>query len=86
MGAEYDDASERERIAALFRQCQESSMAIDRPTGYYWIVFPGQEDRWQPGGWDNQAKMWSVMGGRDLWFEQQLVEVGEKIKQPLVAR
>jgi len=65
------------------RQYQQDSAEIDRPSGYYWIKFPGQENRWQPGGWDNHVKMWSVMGGQDPWFEQQLVEIGPKITELL---
>jgi hypothetical protein len=64
------------------RQYQQESRNIDRPSGYYWVRFPGQ-DRWQPGGWDNTAKMWSLMGGQDPWFEQQLVAVGQKIADPV---
>jgi hypothetical protein len=64
------------------QQYRQASRNIDRPSGYYWIKFPGQENRWQPGGWDNQVKMWSVMGGKDLWFEQQLVAVGQKVADP----
>jgi hypothetical protein len=54
---------------------------VDRETGYYWIKFPGQ-DRWQPGGWDNRVKTWSLMGSQDPWFEQQLVEIGPRITEP----
>lgn len=56
-------------------------MDVKRITGYYWIVFPyaNQPPRWEPAGWDEQAKTWALVGSCDEWHEEQLLKIGAHI-------
>jgi hypothetical protein len=49
-------------------------------TGYYWIKFPGN-DYWEPSGYDENFKIFMLIGSVDPWYPFQLT-IGEKIEPP----
>ena len=63
--------------------------AKEREHGYYWVKFPylkwgiNKLEHWEVGSWDSGVRMWALIGSKDMWFEEQLSEIGERIKEPI---